>query len=45
LKADYPPERVKHLLGHTTIQTTLNIYSHVITEANLMTVIEQKEKG
>lgn len=44
LKANYPPERVKYLLGHTTIQTTLDIYSHVITEADLMAVIEQEEK-
>lgn len=44
LKANYPPERVKHLLGHTTIQTTLDIYSHVIKEADLMTIIEQEAK-
>lgn len=44
LKAKYPPERVKYLLGHTTIQTTLDIYSHVITEADLMAVIKQEEK-
>jgi site-specific recombinase XerD len=44
LRANYPPERVKHLLGHTSIQTTLDIYSHVITEANLMVVIEQEEE-
>lgn len=44
LKANYPPERVKYLLGHTTIQTTLDIYSHVIESADLMTVIEQEEK-
>lgn len=44
LKANYPPEQVKYLLGHTTIQTTLDIHSHVITEADLMAVIEQEEK-
>lgn len=45
LKANYPQERVKYLLGHTSIQTTLDIYSHVITEADLMTVIEQEEES
>ncbi|MBE9193354.1 tyrosine-type recombinase/integrase [Gloeocapsopsis crepidinum LEGE 06123] len=40
LKANYPPERVKYLLGHTSIQTTLDIYSHVITEAELMAIID-----
>jgi integrase/recombinase XerD len=45
LKARYSPERVKYLLGHTSIQTTLDIYSHVIEETNLRTVIEQEEKN
>lgn len=43
LKAKYPPERVKHLLGHTSIQTTLDIYSHVLSEGNLIEVIEREE--
>lgn len=41
LKTGYSPERVKHLLGHTTIQTTLDIYSHLITETDLRSVIDQ----
>lgn len=45
LEANYPPERVKYLLGHTSIQTTLDIYSHVITKAELMAVIEQEEES
>jgi integrase/recombinase XerD len=43
LKANYPPERVKYLLGHTSIQTTLDVYSHVIEETNLRAVIEREE--
>jgi integrase/recombinase XerD len=31
LKANYSPERVKYLLGHTSIQTTLDVYSHGVT--------------
>jgi integrase/recombinase XerD len=42
LKANYSPERVKYLLGHTSIQTTLDVYSHVINEANLLEVIERE---
>lgn len=45
LKANYPPERVKYLLGHTSIQTTLDIYSHVISETDLRTVIAQEKKN
>lgn len=44
LKAKYPPERVKYLLGHTSILTTLDIYSHVINENNLMEVIKREER-
>jgi integrase/recombinase XerD len=43
LKANYSPDRVKYLLGHTSIQTTLDVYSHVIDEANLLEVIEREE--
>jgi site-specific recombinase XerD len=45
LKANYSPERVKYLLGHTSIQTTLDVYSHVINEANLFEVIEREESA
>lgn len=44
LKASYAPERVKYLLGHKSIQTTLDVYSHVIDEANLWEVIEGEEQ-
>jgi site-specific recombinase XerD len=43
LKAGASPERVKYLLGHKSIQTTLDVYSHVIEEANLRTVIDEEE--
>ena len=45
LKAGYSPERVKYILGHTSIQTTLDIYSHVITETDLRTVLLEEEKN
>ena len=44
LRANYSPERVKYLLGHASIATTLDIYSHVINEANLWEVIEREEE-
>ena len=44
LKAGYAPERVKYLLGHRSIQTTLDVYSHVINEANLWEVIRDEEE-
>ncbi len=46
LKANYPLDRVKYLLGHQTIRTTLDVYSHLISEvskADLMAVVEQQE--
>lgn len=43
IKAGYAAERVKYLLGHASIQTTLDVYSHVINEANIWEVIEKDE--
>jgi site-specific recombinase XerD len=43
LKAGYSADRVKHLLGHISIQTTLDIYSHVVNESDLMKVVEIEE--
>ena len=44
LRANYSPERVKYLLGHGSIATTINIYSHIINEANLWEVMEKEEE-
>ena len=44
LKADLSIDRVKYLLGHASVQTTLDIYSHIIGEGDLMEVIRQEEK-
>jgi site-specific recombinase XerD len=43
LKAKYPFDRVSYLLGHTSIQTTLDIYSHIIQEDVLSEVIRHEE--
>jgi integrase/recombinase XerD len=43
LNAGYAVDRVKYLLGHASIQTTLDIYSHVI-ESNMKEVIIQEEE-
>ena len=44
LKAGYAPDRVKYLLGHASINTTLDVYSHVIEEVDLWGVIKQEEE-
>jgi site-specific recombinase XerD len=44
LKAGYPVDRVKHLLGHTSVQTTLDIYSHIFDEESLREVIQREEQ-
>ena len=44
LKAGYPVDRVKHLLGHTSVQTTLDIYSHVIHQGDLMEIMRKEEE-
>jgi integrase/recombinase XerD len=42
LKAGYSPDRVKHLLGHTSIITTLDVYSHIVNESDLLSVVERE---
>lgn len=43
IKAGYPVDRVKHILGHATVQTTIDIYSHIISDGSLNKVIEFEE--
>ena len=44
LQAKMSVDRVKYLLGHSSVQTTLDIYAHVISEGDLREVIEQEVK-
>lgn len=44
LLAKYPVERVSYLLGHDSVQTTLDIYSHIINGDKLQEVIEREGK-
>ncbi len=45
LRANYPVDRVKNLLGHASVQTTLDIYSHIISEVDLSKVVEQDSEN
>ena len=44
LIAGQSPDRVRHILGHSSIQTTLDYYSHIIDGANLREVVETEEE-
>lgn len=44
LRAGMPPDRVSYLLGHTSVQTTLDIYAHVLQESDLIEVVKQEEQ-
>lgn len=43
LRAGMPVDRVRHLLGHTSVQTTLDIYAHILQEGSLRDVVEAEE--
>ncbi len=44
LKSGMSADRVRHLLGHTSVQTTLDVYSHVVNEKDLLKVVRQEEE-
>lgn len=43
LQAGYLDQYVQQLLGHRSISTTKDIYSHVLTEINLATLLEKED--
>lgn len=45
LRADYAVKRVSYLLGHASIQTTLDIYAHIINSTDIREVVEQEEQN
>lgn len=44
LRAGYHAKRVSYLLGHGSVQTTLDIYAHIINFDDLKAVVEQEEQ-
>ncbi len=44
LRAGYPVERVAYLLGHRSVMTTLDIYSHIIEEGKKDEVVEREKQ-
>ncbi|QFS52356.1 tyrosine-type recombinase/integrase [Nostoc sphaeroides] len=43
LRLGMRPDRVSYLLGHTSVQTTLDIYSHIVEEGDMIDVIKKEE--
>ena len=43
IRAGCSPDRLKYLMGHTSIKTTLDTYCHVFEESDLRQVIEKEE--
>lgn len=44
LQAGMVVKKVSHLLGHTSVQTTLDIYAHIINEGDIREIIEREEE-
>jgi len=44
LQAGMPFKRVSHLLGHTSVQTTLDIYAHILNNDDLRDIVKQEEE-
>ena len=44
LQAGMPVKRVSHVLGHASVQTTLDTYTHIINEGDLKGVVEKEEQ-
>ena len=43
IRAGYQIDRVRYLLGHSSIQTTIDIYSHLLGEDVMREVVEREE--
>lgn len=45
LQSGYLDQYVQQILGHSSITTTKNIYSHVLTEMNLADLLKEEDKN
>lgn len=44
LKAGMSVDRVRHLMGHASVQTTLDIYSHLINDGEINEIVKAEEQ-
>jgi site-specific recombinase XerD len=44
IRAGMQVKKVSYLLGHTSIQTTLDVYTHIIDENDLRNIVTQEEQ-
>jgi site-specific recombinase XerD len=44
IQAGMPVKRVSYLLGHASVQTTLDIYAHIINEDDLSDIVKREEQ-
>ena len=42
-EAGIPPKTVQHLMGHSDIETTMNIYTHVMKEQKIEAIDKLNE--